>query len=45
MKFSVARRATRGFRIAHTIADLEGADFIDIPHIAEAFQYRKREGE
>ena len=28
-----------------TVADLEGADLIDTPHIAEALQYRKRDGE
>jgi len=31
--------------LGRTIADLEGADLIDTPHIAEALQYRKREGE
>ena len=33
----------RVLKVAHTIADLEGADLIDTPHIAEALQYRKRE--
>ena len=32
-------------KVGRTIADLEGADLIDTPHIAEALQYRKREGE
>jgi len=31
--------------VAHTIADLESADLIDTLHIAEALQYRNREGE
>jgi len=35
-----APRTTRGLCVARTIADL-----IDTPHIAEALQYRKREGE
>lgn len=32
-------------RSGRTIADLEGADLIDTPHLAEALQYRKRDGE
>jgi predicted ATPase with chaperone activity len=45
MKFRVARRATRGLYVGRTIADREGADLIDTPHIAEALKYREREGE
>ena len=30
---------------SRTIADLDGADLIDTPYIAEALQYRKREGD
>ena len=45
MKSSVTRRATRALYVGRTIADFEGADLIDTPHIAEALQYRKREGD
>jgi len=31
--------------MSRTIADLEDTNLIDTPHIAEALQYRKREGE
>lgn len=35
-------RAThRAVRVARTIADLAGAEAIDIPHLAEAMQYRR----
>jgi magnesium chelatase family protein len=32
-------------KVSRTIADLDGADLIDTPHVAEALQYRKREGD
>jgi len=32
-------RTPRGLYVTRTIADLEGADLIDTPHIAEALQY------
>ena len=35
----------RVLQVGCTIADFEGADLIDTPHIAEALQYRKREGD
>ena len=35
----------RMLKVGRTIADLGGADLIDTPHLAEALQYRKREGE
>jgi len=31
--------------VGRTIADLEGAELIDTPHVARALQYRKREGD
>lgn len=34
-----------GLAVTRTIADLDAADLIDTPHIAEALQYRKREGD
>ncbi len=40
-----ARAYHRVLKVARTIADLEGADLIDTPHIAEALQYRKRESD
>ena len=35
----------RVLEVSHTIADLDGADLFDTPHVAEALQYRKREGD
>ncbi len=40
-----ARAYHRVLKVGRTIADLDGADLIDTPHIAEALQYRKREGD
>lgn len=36
-----ARATHRVLKVARTIADLAGADRIDIPHVAEAVQYRR----
>ena len=35
-----ARAYDRLLKVARTVADLQGADIIDTPHIAEAVQYR-----
>ncbi len=40
-----ARAYHRVLKVGRTIADLDSADLIDTPHIAEALQYRKREGD
>src|SRR3989344_897795 len=37
-----ARNYMRCIKVARTIADLEGSDQTDIPHISEALQYRRR---
>ncbi len=38
-----ARAYHRIIKIARTIADLAGADIIEVPHLAEAIQYRQRQ--
>ncbi len=38
-----ARAYNRILKLARTIADLEGADTIQVPHVAEALQYRERD--
>jgi magnesium chelatase family protein len=37
-----ARNYMRCIKVARTIADLEGSAEIDVPHISEALQYRRR---
>jgi magnesium chelatase family protein len=39
-----ARGFHRVLKLARTIADLEGCEHIDTPHLAEALQYRPRDG-
>lgn len=38
-----ARSYTRSLRVARTIADLDGADGVKRPHIAEALSFRRRD--
>ena len=38
-----ARSYTRALRVARTIADLEGADGVRRPHVAEAISFRRRD--
>ena len=40
-----ARAYHRVLKVARTIADLDHAERIDTPYVAEALQYRRREGE
>jgi magnesium chelatase family protein len=41
MKLS-ARSYHRVLKLSRTIADLSAADLIDVPHVAEAIQYRPK---
>ncbi|MES2531801.1 MAG: YifB family Mg chelatase-like AAA ATPase [Pseudomonadota bacterium] len=36
-----ARSTHRALKVARTIADMEGADAVEVPHVAEAVQYRR----
>jgi len=40
-----ARAYHRVLKLARTIADLAGNESIEAPHLAEALQYRRRQGE
>ena len=40
-----ARAYHRALKVSRTIADLDGADLIDTPHVSEALQSRKHEGD
>ena len=44
-KFISPRGYYRILKVARTIADLEGAEIVSEPHLAEAFGYRLKEGE
>jgi len=35
------RSTHRSLKVARTIADLAGSDTIEVPHVAEAVQYRR----
>jgi predicted ATPase with chaperone activity len=41
----VTEQTRHALKVAQTIADPDHSDLIDTPNIAEALQYRKREGD